>query len=42
MEFLEETEEVVEVFKAHIFDAKVVNDEAELDRSSFVVPETRC
>jgi hypothetical protein len=42
MEFLEDTKEVVEVFQAHIFDAKVVYDEAELDRSPFVVPETRC
>ncbi len=42
MEFLENTKEVVEVFKAHIFDAKVINDEAELDGPPFVVPETRC
>jgi hypothetical protein len=42
MEFLEDTKEVVEVFKAHIFNAKVVNDEGELDGSPFVVPETRC
>jgi hypothetical protein len=41
MEFLEETNEVVEVFKAHIFDAKVINNEAELDRSQFVAPETK-
>jgi hypothetical protein len=42
MEFLEDTKEVVEVFKAHIFDAKVLYDEAELDGSPFVASETRC
>ncbi len=42
MEFLEDAKEVVEVFKAHIFDAKVVDDETELDGSPFVAPETRC
>jgi hypothetical protein len=42
MEFLADTEEVVEVFMTHIFDAKVVNNEAELDGSPFVAPETRC
>jgi hypothetical protein len=42
MEFLEDTEEVVKGFKAHIFNTKVVDDEAELDGSPFVVPETRC
>ncbi len=42
MEFFEDTKEVVEVFKAHMFDAKVLNDEAELDGSPFLVPETRC
>ncbi len=40
MEFLEDTEEVVEVFQAHVFDAKVTYNEAELDGSLFVVPET--
>jgi hypothetical protein len=42
MEFLEDTEEVVEVFKAHIFNTKVVYDKAELDGSPFVAPETGC
>ena len=42
MEFLEDTKEVVEVFQAHIFDAKFVYNEAELDGSPFVVPETGC
>ncbi len=42
MEFLEDTKEVVEVFKAHIFNTKVVYNKAELDRPSFVAPETRC
>jgi hypothetical protein len=42
MEFLEDTKEVVEVFKAHVFNTKVVHDEAELDGFPFVVPETKC
>jgi hypothetical protein len=42
MEFLEDTEEVVEVFQAHVFDAKVIYDEAELVGSPFVASETRC
>ncbi len=42
IEFLEDTEEVVEVFKAHLFKTKVVYDMAELDGSPFVVPETGC
>ncbi len=42
MEFLEDTKEVVEVFQAHVFDTKVVDDEAELDVSPFVAPETKC
>ncbi len=42
MEFLEDTKEVVEVFKAHIFNTKVVYNKAELDGPSFVVPETGC
>ncbi len=40
--YLEDTEEVVEVFQVHVFDAKVVNDESELNGSLFVVPETGC
>ena len=35
MEFLEDTKEVVEVFKVHVFNTKVVYNEAELDGSSF-------
>ncbi len=42
MEFLEDTEEVVEVFKAHIFNTKIVYDKAKLVGSPFVAPETRC
>jgi hypothetical protein len=42
MQFLEDTEEVVEVFKAHIFNTKVVYNKAELDGSPFVAPETGC
>ncbi len=42
MEFLEDTKEVVEVFKTHILKTKVIYNEAELDGSPFVVPETRC
>jgi hypothetical protein len=42
MEYLEEIEEVGEVFWAHIFNAKVINDEADLDGSPFVAPETGC
>ncbi len=42
MEFLEAIKEVVEVFEAHVFDTKVVYDEAELDGSLFVAPETGC
>ncbi len=33
MEFLEETEEVVEVFQAHVFDTKAVYNDTELDGS---------
>ncbi len=40
MEILEDTEEVVEVFKAHIFNTKVIYNKTELDRLPFVVPET--
>jgi hypothetical protein len=42
MEFLEDTEEVVEVFKAYVFNTKVVYDKKELDGSPFMAPETRC
>jgi hypothetical protein len=42
MEFLEDIKEIGEVFEAHIFYAKVVNDEAQLDGSPFVVPVTGC
>ncbi len=42
MEFLEDIEKVGEVFETHIFYTKVVNNEAELDGSPFVVPETGC
>ncbi len=42
MKFLEDTKEVVEVFKAHIFNTKVVYNKTELDGSPFVAPETGC
>jgi hypothetical protein len=41
MEFLEDTKELVEVFKAYIFNTKVVYNKAELDGPPFAVPETR-
>ena len=41
MEFLEKIKEVVEVFDSNIFYPKVINIEAELDGTPFVVPETR-
>ncbi len=41
VEFLENVQEVVEVFDSDIFYAKVIYDEAELDRTPFVAPETR-
>ena len=41
MEFLENVQEVVEVFDSDVFYAKVIYDEAELDRTPFVAPETR-
>ncbi len=40
MEFLEDTKEVVEVFKTHTFNTKVVYNKAELDGPPFVAPET--
>ncbi len=41
MESLEKIKEVVEVFDSNIFYAKVVNNEAELDGTPFVAPETQ-
>ncbi len=41
MIFLEEVQEMVEVFDTHIFNTKVIDNEAELDGSPFVAPETR-
>jgi hypothetical protein len=38
MKFLEEVKEMVEVFNAHVFHTKVINNEAELGGSPFVVP----
>ncbi len=38
MKFLEEVKEMVEVFNAHVFRTKVIDDEAELDGSPFVTP----
>ncbi len=41
MEFLENVQEVVEVFNSDVFHSKVIHDEAELDRMPFVAPEAR-
>ena len=41
MEFLENVQEVVEVFHSNVFHSKVIHDEAELDRTPFVAPEAR-
>ncbi len=41
VEFLENLQEVIEVFDSDVFDTKVIHDEAELDGSPFVAPETR-
>jgi hypothetical protein len=41
MEFSENVQKVVEVFYSNVFYAKVIHDEAELDRTPFVAPETR-
>ena len=41
VEFLENVQEVVEVFDSDVFDTKVIYDEAELDGMPFVAPETR-
>jgi hypothetical protein len=38
MKFLEEVKEMVEVFNAHVFHTKVINNEAELDGWPFVAP----
>jgi hypothetical protein len=38
MKFLEEVKEMTEVFNAHVFHTKVIDDEAELDGSPFVAP----
>ncbi len=38
MIFLEEVNEMVEVFNAHVFHTKVIDNEAELDGSPFVAP----
>jgi hypothetical protein len=39
--FLENVQEVVEVFNSDVFYTKVINDETELDGMPFVAPETR-
>ena len=41
VEFLENVQEVGKVFDSDVFYAKVIYDEAELDRTPFVAPETR-
>jgi hypothetical protein len=38
MMFLEEVKEMVEVFNTHVFQTKVIDDEAELDWLPFVAP----
>ncbi len=39
--FLEEVQEMNEVFDTHVFNTKVIDNEAELELLPFVVPETR-
>jgi hypothetical protein len=41
VKFLENVQEVVEVFDSDVFYTKVIYDEAELDGTPFVAPETR-
>ena len=41
VEFLENIQEVVEVFDSNIFHTKVIYNEAKLDGPPFVVPEVR-
>jgi hypothetical protein len=41
VEFLENIQEVVEVFDSNVFYTKVIYDEAELDGTPFVAPEAR-
>ncbi len=41
MIFLEEVQEMIEVFDTDVFHAKVIDNEVELDGSPFVAPETR-
>jgi hypothetical protein len=41
VKFLENVQEVVEVFNSDVFYTKVIYDEAELDGMPFVAPETR-
>ena len=41
VEFLENIQEVVEVFDSNVFYTKVIYDEAELDGMPFVAPESR-
>jgi hypothetical protein len=41
VKFLENVQEVVEVFDSDVFHTKVIYDEAELDGTPFVAPETR-
>ena len=42
MIFLEKIQKIVEVFHANIFNAKVIYDEAKLDGTPFMAPETWC
>jgi hypothetical protein len=42
MVFLEEIDEEVKMLNAHIFNAKIVDYEAELKGMPFVAPEARC
>ena len=41
VKFFENVQEVVEVFDSDVFYTKVIDDEAELDGTPFVAPETR-
>jgi hypothetical protein len=41
LKFLKQLQEMIEVFDSHVFNIKVINNEAKLDGMLFVAPETR-
>ena len=41
VDILEGFDEKIGMFKANVFDPKVINDEGELNRASFVRPQAR-